>query len=344
MDGQQLKPFYDNREISLIDLFNILWQQKILILTVTLVCFLLSTMYLAITKPVYEAKAYLVAPTLGDIAALNAGRSNLKNSPLTPLNVDDVYQVFSDALISKSVQYDFFQNIYLPSLSKKKRNNVSKNKLFAAYANNITIKEDTKTKPVKYTIIARAENARKVHDWVKQYVDLANKKAISLMIQTVTIQNKELALQLQHQIDQKKQEVKSERLDRLAQLEEALKIAQATGVTNPIVMSDSKLDSVSMMYTRGSKALESEIKALNMRKNDDPFAHNLRKLESDYAFYEKLVIPTASIKMFRLDGGINMPDSSIAPKYKLILMLGLLGGIIIGCFVALLRGEFLKRI
>ncbi|WP_349305804.1 GNVR domain-containing protein [Pseudomonas sp. St316] len=61
-----------------------------------------------------------------------------------------------------------------------------------------------------------------------------------------------------------------------------------------------------------------------------------------YGFYRKLNIGPESISIYRQDGRVEVPESPIKPNKALILVLGTIAGLILGCFIAVLR-FFLAR-
>lgn len=344
MERLQLKTEYDRDEITLLDLMLELWKQKWLILIITLICFGIGATYLLIAKPVYEAKAYIVSPTEGDISKLNVGRSYSKNSPVKMFRINEVYNIFSDVLLSESIKQDFFKQVYLPSLSAQQRESLSEEKLFNNFLKKFLIKEDSHAIPVKYTIIADTDNPAKAREMIIQYVALAEKKALFELKTLIDGQYRVLAINIERKIVGIKEVAKNNRIDRLAQLNEALTIAKETGVVKfAMNTSLTNLDAAPMLYMRGSKALESEIRILSSRKTDDSFASNLRNLEIKYNFYRNLNVPIDAIRMFRVDGDITLPEAPIKPKVFFILMVSLFTGILLGSFTALIRNAFLRK-
>lgn len=338
MQGQQ-ELNHQYNEISIFDILQIFWKQKWVILTTVMVCLGISVTYIHFAKPVYQANAYIISPTLGDIAPLNVGRSYEKNALLKPFSTEDIYKVFVDTLLSESIKRDFFNQVYLPSLTDKERSAAPGDILYASFLKKLTIKEDTKFKPSKFSVVADTNNPSKSREWVKKYIDFADKQAVNELVGSIKSQNTALAQQVEQKIEGLREVAKSNRADRLAQLHDALVIAKATGTADyPVNLSKNNLDPTTKMYFRGSKSLESEISVLSERKSDDAYIPNLRALESEYNFYSKMTVPAEAVKPYRLDGVINLPESPIAPKVSLIILLGIVIGLFGGSFLALLIG------
>lgn len=93
-------------DISLLELSSILWKQKFLIIIITISCVFIGVIFVLQVKPVYEAKAFITAPTQGDISALNFNRG--QNLLLPVISRDEVYKIFEHELVSHRVQREFF--------------------------------------------------------------------------------------------------------------------------------------------------------------------------------------------------------------------------------------------
>ncbi len=330
---------YSSCDTSIFDLGTIFWQQKWLVFAITFICTLLGAVYIFISKPVYEAKAYIIPPTVSDITLLNKGRTNISKG-IEPrlLKITDVYSIFSHILMSEQIKLDFFRNVYLPSLSEKQRSSVPQDRLYSAYYKAILIKENVKSGLISYTLISRSDNALKSRAWVAQYLATASKTATREVLDLVNAENMRTAAYLKQQIDGAIKVARQNRFDRLAQLHEALNIAKASGIEHQMISDASAIDSVPMMYMRGSKVLAAEIKTLNARKSDAAFAYNnLHHLENEYEQYSKITVSPNDVNLYRLDGSIQSSDMPIAPKRVLILSLSMLLGLMISIFLASVR-------
>jgi chain length determinant protein (polysaccharide antigen chain regulator) len=137
------------------------------------------------------------------------------------------------------------------------------------------------------------------------------------------------------------------REDRIQQLREALKIAEAIGLTSPTINSSAAVDITvdtgnKMDYQRGSKALAAEIQTLESRSSDDAFISDLRTLQMRYNFYRKLNIDPELISVYRQDGSVEVPGDPIKPKKLLIIVLGLAAGLILGGFAGFARHIWMR--
>ncbi|WP_298623594.1 LPS O-antigen chain length determinant protein WzzB [uncultured Legionella sp.] len=337
MDG--LKTGNQNNEFSFMHQMETFWQQKWWILVITVFCFGLSAVYLAQKKPVYEAKVVTVPPTLRDISQLNVGRSSLIDYPLGALTVKDVYGVFANILLSEAVRVDLFNQIYLPSLTEEQRTKLSKDKLYANFLKIITIKEIPRTSPIKFIVTADANSPEKAKAWLEQFFGIIEKRTANELVQAINTQNHALAVNAKQEIESARVIAEKTKQDRIVQLKDALVISKSSGIIDSV--NKRALDDDSMLYMRGSKSLQSELDVLLARKSNDAFTPRLRELENEYRVYNNLNVTEDSIKSFRFDGAIFLPESPIQPKSSLILMLGLICGLICGSAVALIRTNWI---
>lgn len=338
MEGQQMNTGSENVEFSFMKQMDVFWQQKWLILVITVLCFGLTGAYLLQTKPVYEAKTFTIPPALSNISELNIGRSALRYYPLVPLTTKDVYDVFTNTLLSESVRVDLFEKIYWPSLTAEQRKSSSKDKLFSNFLKIITVKEVPRTSPIKYVVTADANSPEKAKWWLNQFFDIVKKRTLNELVQSTNTQNQILAINVKQQIVSAKRIAENTRLDRITQLKDALVIAKSSGMLD---YSNKRVPGESMLYLRGAKSLQSELDVLHSRKSNDAFTPRLRELENEYRFYTSLVVTEDVIEPFRFDGGIFLSESPIRPKSSLILILGLICGLICGSTIALIRTNWI---
>ncbi|RAI71861.1 chain-length determining protein [Pseudomonas fluorescens] len=327
-------------EIDLFELMRSLWAQKVMILCTVLVVTLGVTAYAFISKPVYEARVYLLPPTLNGIADFNYGRT--KDLELTPYTVKDVYDVFVRNLQSESLRRAFFVDVYLPSLSEVDRK-VSQDLLYSKYLKKLSIGLPSKEQPDRYSVAVQDNDPKRATEWVKIFTTNAGIASKSEVITNVTREAEVRARNLGQQISILRQTESWIRSDSISRLQEALKVAQSIGLEEPPIIAGNVAAEVNatmdgqLTYMRGTKALSAEIKNLQERKSNDPFINNLRMLEIKKFFYEDLQIDPSSVSVFRQDGSIEVPDEPIYPKKILYIGLGVIGGLLLGLLIGLVR-------
>lgn len=336
----------DADEIDLFDLIRALWKQKTIIITIVVLSVLTAALYAFLSKPIYEARIYLQAPTLNGIADFNYGRT--RDAELTPFSIKDVYDVFVRNLQSESLRRAFFSEIYVPSLSESKRSG-SQDALYSDYLSELTIGLPTKEQPDRYSVNVQSRDPVQATDWVKAFAARAGDAAESEMLKNVAREAEVRARNLGQQIATLQETADKVREDSVTQLREALKVAQAIHLTEPPIISGSVSAEVSatmngqLTYMRGTKALEAEIKNLEERKSNDPFIDSLRALQIKQSFYKDLQISPDHVSVYLIDGTVEQPDRPIKPKKGLIITLGVVLGIVSGLLAASIRHFFLIR-
>ena len=326
-------------EIDLIELVRGLWAQKWLILGVSLLVTVGAGFYAFLSKPVYEAKLFIVPPTQNDIAELNYGRG--KSTELDIYSIRHVYDVFARNLQAETLRQKFFNEVYLPSLDESRRKGTL-DSLYDRFSRDLVIKGPGKDTPDRFSIVVQGADPAQAAEWAKSYVQRASQAAESELIKNVTAEASVRARNLEQRIVSLRENAQRVREDRIQQLREALKVAKSIGLITPAINSTAAVDITvetgnKMDYQRGSKALAAEIDALETRSSDDAFIKDLRSLQMRYSFYRKLNIDAESIAVYRQDGSVEVPDNPIKPKKGLLLVLGFLAGLLLGGFVALIR-------
>lgn len=326
-------------EIDLIALARGLWGQKWLILAVTLLVTAGAAAYAYLSKPVYQAQLFIMPPTQNGIAELNYGRG--KSTELDPYSIKHVYDVFARNLQGESLRQTFFSEVYLPSLDESQRKGAL-DRLYERFSRELIIKGPGKDTPDRYSVTVQGGDPVRATEWAKAYVARASEAAESELIKNVTAEAAVRARNLEQRIVGLRETAQRIREDRIQQLREALKIAEAIGLSSPSINSTAAVDITvetgnKMDYQRGSKALAAEVKALESRASDDAFISDLRSLQMRYSFYRKLNIDPDSISVYRQDGSVEVPQSPIKPRKALILLLGIIAGGMLGSFMALIR-------
>ncbi|RWU17765.1 hypothetical protein DM813_24060 [Pseudomonas alkylphenolica] len=329
-----------SEEVDLVELIEGIWQQKLLILMVTLVVTAVAVAYAMLAKPVYEAKVFLVAPSVSDIAELNYGRN--EETGLEPYTVKKVFDVFMQHLDGETLRRQFFREVFLPSLQQPQG---ARGALYAAFNSTLDVEQEAGEQGRAFLAI-RNSDPEIASEWAAAYVSRASDSARAEVIGSVTKEAQVRASNLQQQIENLRESGLRLRDDKIKRLREALRIAEAIGLDNPPLINgdisrevSTKMDG-ELTYMRGTKALKAEISNLEQRKTDDPFIDNLRNLQIRQELFQGLSESTRDVSVYRLDGTIEQPDSPIKPRRALIVIIGLFAGIFIGCFLAILRYAF----
>jgi len=330
---------FGNSEIDLRALVTSIWRRKWLILCVALLSTLLAASYAFTAKPVYEAKLFLIPPTQNDIANFNYGRT--RESDLAPLTIKDIYAIFLRVLNSESLHREFFNTVYLPSLSEAEQKS-SKDALYARFSKVLTVTLPARDAGDQSAVSVQANDPDLASTWVQLYADRAGVLAKEEMIKNVSTESQVRARNLLQQITFMRESGIQLRQDSITKLREALRVAEAIGLEKPPIITGNPAVELAgsmdgqIIYMRGSKALKAEIQNLEQRKSDDPFVTHLRDLQSKYEFYKSLDVNPSNVWVYREDGEVDRPDAPIKPRKSLILALGLILGLLAGIMLALI--------
>ncbi|WP_434153621.1 LPS O-antigen chain length determinant protein WzzB [Pseudomonas sp. JZ134] len=332
-----------NDEIDLLMLAEALWRRKGLIVLVALICTFAAVVYAFLAKPSYEAKLHTLPPSLNKIAGFNYGR--ISELGLQPFDASFIYSVFTRNLVAESTRNEFFLSTYLPSLSDVERQG-SRDAQYALFSERLAIHAPAKNTPDRFTVHVQGTDPEQAATWAKEYTELAKQKALHEMLENAMSEARVRARGLEQQIETLRASAKDRREDRIVRLGEALRIAKQINLADPPVITGGSAGSErevsafmdgALMYMRGSKALEAEIANLTQRTSDDPFIPGLRDLQEKHSLYSHIRINPESVAVMRQDGPAEIPDSPIAPKRSLVILLGLAVGIMLGVLIALFR-------
>lgn len=354
-------------EIDLLELFQSLWQQKLLILLSTVAVAAAALIYALQSPLMYQTKASLLPPRLSDIAPYNLGRTE---SLMVEFKVADVYAVFTRSLSSESLRRDFFNQVFIPSLSEGERD-MPRDILWARYSKALTaLAPEPKLRPDNFEVRVESTDPEQAAEWVNLYVKMAADKANKNMQSNVLSEISTRVRAVERRIGVLRKTALQVREDRMARLREALQIANELGASAPQVIAgklgpsapqiianelgasapqmmagktytDSELSAFvdgDLMYMRGSKAISAELKALAERKSDDPFIEELRDLRVQLAFLKGIDVDPENVAVFTLDRAAEVPQTPTNPRKIFFLAAGILIGAILGVFMALIRG------
>ncbi|WP_283190298.1 Wzz/FepE/Etk N-terminal domain-containing protein [Pseudomonas sp. PMCC200344] len=335
-----------SQEIDFGSVLRILWEQKWMVIGVAAITTALAAVYAYTSTPVYEARAYVIPPTQNDIANFNYGRS--KEAELSPYKVKDVYGIFVRNLQAESLRRKFYEEKYLPMLSSSEREG-PQDVLYSQFSKKIVVLPPSKDAPDRYLIIAQNKDPVVAKEWVDIYIERAGERAENEMFKNVSREAEVRARNLAQQIDSLRETGKQNREDAITKLREAREVASAIKLEKPPIITGNPAVEIAgsmdgqLIYMRGTKALEAEIKNLEARVSDDPFIGRLRELQAKYSFFKELQARTRDVAVYRVDGAVELPDTPVKPKKVVITLLGLLCGLVLGCMAAVAYQIFVRR-
>jgi len=257
--------------------------------------------------------------------------------------VDSAYALFKRNLGALSLQKEFFvqsgERDVMRALSGPE---ATEEQLFTAFSAALSIETDKKDKDgLRFAV--RDADPEKAADLANRFSSFAERATIEQLILDVQTATKNRIAAIENSIASKRKLAQQRRLDRIAELNEAIQIANKLGLNERVdapaqVFSNTSGVSVNTsatpLYYRGAEALGAELSVLKSRISDDPFIGGLRDDEEELARLKSLNHDPAKLKAAKIDQPAFAPSAREKPKRKLIVMLGFVLGGMLGVFAA----------
>ena len=175
-----------------------------------------------------------------------------------------------------------------------------------------------------------------------RFSSFAERATVEQLILDVQTATKNRIAAIENSIDSKRKIAQQRRFDRIAELQEAIRIAEKLGLNDradsPAQVfasaSTSNTSNSTPLYYRGSSALLAELEVLRSRPSDDPFIEHLRDNEEELARLQSMSIDATTLNAAKIDQPAFAPTTREKPKRKLIVMLGFVLGGMLGVFAA----------
>lgn len=335
-------------EISLLDIWQALKRQWRLICAITFSVTLVALIVALMMPKFYRAEVVLLPPLESDVEVLNIPE-------LYEITADDLYQEMIRNLQSNELRYQFFKEHKLFASLKGEENTESdsykvfQNKFSSLMMVKVSYIKNKKTDIV--TVSLDGVNYEQITPWINKYVAFVDVITAQSIFSAIESKLRVLKSNIHMKMDSLRLVAEKRRLDLIAQLNEALVVADKLGIDErdsimpSYVNNQSEKDDLGIVlntvenpvYTRGSKALTAEIEVLKNRKSDDPFIPGLRELEEKLSFLENVDLENKNVHAVRIDQSAIPDDIPIKPKRKLIVTLGFVFGVFLAFFSALVR-------
>ena len=349
ISGQQVfvaYPACPDDEISLVDIWKILYKGKKIIIGSFVAGVLVAVVAAMLLPKIYRAQTVLLPPQLSDVVALSV-------SGIYKAEPQAIYRNFLVNLQSHGLRYQYFKNhIFQYVQDKIQVDKVDDYELFIQrFDKLLKISFNTKTNRSDFTIVTLdGEKQDNLANLLGNYISFINKQTVNKMANDVqAILNLRIKV-IREQISSLRLIAYRERLDRIARLKEAYNIAKVLQIEKPTgsaFVTDEKRKTSDKgktgiifgnnevpLYFRGYLALEGELRQLRNRKSDDSFIVGLRELQSKLSFLECKKIDTKNVNAVLVDQQARTDNKPIKPKGKLIILLGGILGLIGGCLGA----------
>ncbi len=327
-------------EISLIDLFLILWRKKLWIIGLTGLIMVMSIFYALSLSPVYQTTAYLLPPQGKNIEILNLfsePREN-KDGVLEPAyTVKTVYEQVMNNFKSRQYQWAFFnQNDLIKLYVKEPDADIRPRDVFnGAFYSALKVEDK---EGGEQTISFSYGDKQEVVRLLNQYIAFINEATVKALLGEVIGGVQFEKQKVQQKIEQLRQDALLQRQDRILQIKEQLNIARKLNIhtSKSSAGSSVSIDGQELPphYSEGTKFLKIKLDSLSNRKSDDPYITGLRPLQARLTVLDKAKIDASQVRAFNIDQEALEPKYPIKPKKRLIVMLGFIVGLMLSVFAA----------
>lgn len=300
-------------QIDLIDLFVQLWRGKVTIIVSVIVAILLTVGYLVVAKEKWTSTAVVTQPDAGQLASYTNAMSVLYGAD-APKVIDvqaGVIGRFGSAFSALSETLD---------------NQEEPEKL--------TIDPSVKGQPLPLKVSYTATTADAAQKTLAQYIEKVDQEVSKEINADLEMSIKTRVSDLEHSLEAQEKVAKEQKALRIAQINQALKIAEQSGIKLPQVQ---QADQVSQdtMFMLGSDALSSMVN--NEATRPLTFSDDYYLTRQNLLAVKALKVVPDSIHSYRYVMKPTLPIRRDSPKKAIVLVLAVLLGGIIGAGVVLGR-------
>lgn len=342
------QPMWEDDDINLLDLGRTLLRRKGIILVVAGLTVAVGLAYALLATSVYKAELFLLPPTEKNVQALDVQALDVQAQDDQVYTPEKVYDMFFHSLESRAQRRHFFDAHKLAdSLAPDQDPGTPVEQIFEHFNKELSVSRVKKDKS-SVQVAFEGTNAKLAAKWVNDFVNQANVATVQTLVQNVVIQLERKKRTLREQIAAKRKIADLVIMDKLSELKEAIHVAEQLGLKENGMFSLKVKTTIALnqtiipLYMRGTRALRVEAELLRGRKDNDPFIQGLRVLQEKLDALENVHIDPSLISAMRVDQPAFMPPHPIKPKRKLIILLALFGGLMLGVFAAF-WAEFLDK-
>lgn len=349
-------------EVDLIDIIHTLWAWKILILAITLAVTCAAAAYAFFSTPIYQTSVYTLPPPEGNLASYNLasqltgdairGTVSETATGIPPITPHAAYKVFLRHLGSATIRQQFFDNYYLPA-QEDNASEAGRQRAWRQLDKELDIKLPIRDQD-QASMTLEGTEPKIIAAWADAYVQLAADAAREELLRGLRGEVDIRKRSLEDQIATVRQVAREVRQSHITRLRAALEIAERIGLEKPadgmplIAINTQELihesiNSGSLPYLRGSKALRSELHLLEKRENDDAYIPELPNLLKKQALLKNIDLNPAQLSVMMIDQAAIIPEEPIKPKRGLIVLLGVAFGFFLGAFIILFRQLIMQR-
>lgn len=304
---------HDPEQIDLIDLLMQLWRGKVTIIICIVVAIALAVGYLAVAKEKWTSTAIVTQPDAGQLASYNNAMDVLfgANAP----KVTDVQAGFIGRFSSA-----------FSALAETLDNQQEPEKLSIDAA----VKGQTLPLKVSYT----GKTSEEAQKTLAQYIQQVDESVAKELNADLSMSMETRLADLQKSLAAQEAVAKEQKTLRIAQMTQALKVAQQSNIKLPQVQ---QVDQVSQdtMFMLGSEALSSMVE--NEATRPLTFSDQYYQTRQNLLAVQALQVAPDSVHAYRYVMKPTLPIRRDSPKKAITLVLAVLLGGMIGAGVVLGR-------
>ncbi|AWV26358.1 LPS O-antigen chain length determinant protein WzzB [Citrobacter youngae] len=304
---------HDPEQIDLIDLLVQLWRGKVTIVIAIVIAIVLAVGYLAVAKEKWTSTAIVTQPDAGQLASYNNAMDVLfgANAP----KVTDVQAGFIGRFSSA-----------FSALAETLDNQQEPEKLSIDAA----VKGQTLPLKVSYT----GKTSEEAQKTLAQYIQQVDESVAKELNADLSMSMETRLADLQKSLAAQEAVAKEQKTLRIAQMTQALKVAQQSNIKLPQVQ---QVDQVSQdtMFMLGSEALSSMVE--NEATRPLTFSDQYYQTRQNLLAVQALEVAPDSVHAYRYVMKPTLPIRRDSPKKAITLVLAVLLGGMIGAGVVLGR-------
>lgn len=328
-------------EITLYDLYSILVEKKVILISAIIFSLLAAVAYLLIVPPTYEAKLRLLVPKPGNLVL------STPSHPYTAFDANTVFQEFQSQITLLEQWRQFVTSN--PALFSSETG-ISMNNLLQEHP--IKLSKD-KSNPIEHAYVAfQDENPSRSASVLSHYLEFTRDAYVNDLVDQVNDRIERQRINISADIAMLRQKARLHREDEIERLRQDLNLARALGIVENLLVrsgdaarngSDITIIAANgtlRSYMRGTRVLNAELDSLLKRESDDPYIDDLRGKRIELERLNSLQITSSQFKPYLQDGEIAIPIAPIKPRKKQILLLSTVAGVVLGLILVFIAHAF----
>lgn len=333
-----------HHDIDLREFILIFWQNKLLILLISIGFALIGGIYSFLAPQVWISEAEITQPSLKDIDSLEFDISQFINAKipvesLSGLSRKSIYSDFVNSFNSSDNKRQFFiESGYLDDEAKVRGVTDEKGKLFLlnSIMGKISAKAQSKSND-NITLSFSADNASEAKAHLISYISFIQKKEIDSKLKEMrSIFGNRVEI-LQAQYESMRKDTLKQLQDDILRTEYSLRISRAAGIDNPVENLNVR-DGFAIEL--GSRALAEKLQVLKEMGSPEILNPALNGLRLELTTLTALKLKSQPFQSFSYVSSPDEPLFRDSPKRSLIVVLAALLGGGMGIGIVLTRYAF----